>query len=106
MPFDALQPFTIVKATKLEGACSWQSYTVRQKRRTFDDVDEGTLAHNPNFDDIFARWERSLEPCMETFIPEWVQCDRCTKMALLKDDSVDESYSESEVAVLVAARMR
>jgi len=77
MPFDVLQPFTIVKATELKGAASWWSYTVRQGRRTFNNLDERTLVHN--WDEISAKWKRSLEPRIETFIPEWVQCDRCAK---------------------------
>ena len=82
MPFDVLQPFTIVKATELKGAASWWSYTVRQGRRTFKDLDEKTLVLNQNWDEISAKWKRSLKPRMETFIPEWVECDRCGKHRL------------------------
>ena len=59
MPFDALQPFTIVKATELKGAASWWSYTVRQGRRIFKDLDEGTLVLNQNWDEISAKCSKT-----------------------------------------------
>jgi hypothetical protein len=42
-------------------------------------------------DEIFAAWERSLEPRMETFVPMWVQCDCCAKWRLC-DPKVIEPF--------------